>query len=137
MLQRVPLMGWFAIITVGLYALYNPLGYSIVHMWLTPDPFAFMPWNLLATMTVTFPLLCVLWGVHRAMSAWGLAALLAFLSVCMWALLVVAPGLGYSLMFWAWIAPPLVAVVLTVGWQWPRIWRQATGAVTVDDPHAL
>jgi hypothetical protein len=135
MLARVPLWGWYLIITGGLYAVYNPLGYSIWHLWTTRDPLALMPWNILLTMTVMLPLACVLWGVQRTMSTWGLAAVLTFLTVSMWAVLVVVPNLGSSLAFWAWITPPLVAVVLTMGWQWPRIWRNATGAVTVDDPH--
>tara|TARA_R110000868_G_scaffold9620_1_gene47493 strand:+ start:9087 stop:9500 length:414 start_codon:yes stop_codon:yes gene_type:complete len=136
MMQRVPFWGWYLIITAGLYAVYNPLGYSIFHMWTHRDPLALMPWNILLSMTVIFPLLCVLWGVQRAMSVWGLAAMLLFLGACMWALLVVVPAVGVSLMFWSWIALPLVSVVLTVGWQWPRIWRQSTGVVTMDNPHS-
>ena len=56
MLQRVALWGWYLIITGGLYAVYNPLGYSIVHMWTQHDPLALLPWNLLLTMAVVFPL---------------------------------------------------------------------------------
>lgn len=133
MLQRITLKGWFLIILVGLYATYNPLGLSVFHWWTLTGASSLLPLKVLASLVLVSGLGLVLYGVFRSISAVGLLMIVAILAAMMWTVhSVVAFNLLNPLM-WGWIIQPLLAVVLVVGWQWPRIWRRSTGAMMVED----
>lgn len=134
MLARVPFWGWLVIITAALYASFNPLGFSLFHMWIMTDPFALMPYNIMATLVVAVILGLVLHGTARAMNLLGFLIMITLVGVGLWTIHSLVAFEILSLAFWGWAAQPLLALILTVGWQWPKIWRRTTGAVSVDDP---
>lgn len=133
MLARIPFWGWFLIILATLYTIYNPLGYSLWHMWTLFDPSTLMPYNIMATLMVLVILGLVLHGTTRAMSWWGLLVMITLVAVGLWCLHSLIAFNIMSMLFWSWAAQPLLALIFTVGWQWPKIWRRATGTVSVDD----
>lgn len=134
MLARIPFWGWLLIILVALYTVYNPLGVSLFHMWVYTDPLELMPFKILGTLAVLTVLGLVVHGTLTSMNWLGLAVLLGLTGTLIWSInsLVTFDLLSTSL--WAWITQPIVAIILTVGWQWPKIWRRSTGAVSVSDP---
>lgn len=134
MLARIPFWGWLVIITTTLYAVFNPLGISLFHMWVLTDPFALMPYNIMATLVVLVILGLVLHGTATSMSLLGFLVMLSLVGVGIWTVHSMVSFEILSLAFWSWASQPILALVLTVGWQWPKIWRRTTGAVSVNDP---
>ena len=133
MLSRIPFWGWLLVILVALYLVYNPLGFSLWHMWTMGDVTSALPLKILASLVVFAVLALVLHGCITSMSAAGLALLLSLVVAGLWSVHSLVQFDPSSLHFWAWTAQPLAALVLTVGWQWPKIWRRSTGSVTVSD----
>lgn len=132
MIKNISFWGWYAIITVGLFAIFNPTGYSIWHLWTVYSAIGFMPWNLLLTAFVLGPMSLILYGTYKATSWIGLALILLVISIVMWCVAVVIPGILINTAILSWIMQPIFSIILTLGWQWPRIWRQATGTVTAE-----
>lgn len=133
-LARIPFWGWLLLITMALYLVYNPLGVSMWHMWTVSDPTHLLPWRVLASVLLVSVLTLVLHGALKSMSWLGAALIVTLLASVMWAAHALVAFHVLSTVFWSWALQPLLAVVLTVGWQWPRIWRRSTGAVSVSDP---
>jgi hypothetical protein len=134
MLARIPFWGWLLIILTALYLIYNPLGFSLVHMWSMPAYSDLLPFKILATLAVGSVLGLVVYGVSRTVSKLGLMLMLAITATLLWCAWALLTFDVLNLHMWAWIGQPILAVILTLGWQWPKIWRRSTGAVTVDDP---
>lgn len=136
MLARVPFWGWFLLIGSLLYSVYNPLGYSLWHMWTVTNPMDNLPFKLLGTAVVVGGLALVIHGCVNSMSRAGLLLLSCVIALVFWSTRSLIEFDVLGLDFWSWALQPTLALVLTVGWQWPRIWRRSTGAVTVEDQHA-
>ena len=134
MLARIPFWGWLMIIITALYLVYNPLGYSVWHMWTMYDPMEYLPFKLLATFMLTSVLGLVLHGTHTQMSWLGLLAMVVLLGVTLWSVHALIAFEIFSLMFWAWALQPILGLILTTGWQWAKIWRRSTGVSSVSDP---
>ena len=134
MLAKIPFWGWLLIIMTALYLVYNPLGYSLWHMWLTsPDPMHLLPFRILATLVVGAVLGLVVHGAANSTSVLGLMVMLSLIGAVLWSSHVLIAFDVLSFAFWCWALQPMMALVLTTGWQWPKIWRRSTGAVSVND----
>ena len=134
MLARIPIWGWMLIIMCTLYLVYNPIGFSMWHMWMEGDPTQLLPFKMLGTLVLMGILALVLHGCMNTMNVWGFVLLTSLVAVGLWSMhaLIAFDVLDWS--FWAWALQPMLALILTVGWQWPKIWRRSTGAVSVNDP---
>jgi len=134
MLARIPFWGWLLVILTALYLVYNPLGISLVHMWSMPTYSDMLPFKILGTLLVASLLGLVLHGTFSSTSWFGLTVMLAIVVVTLWSAHALIAFNVFALGFWAWALQPILAVILTLGWQWPKIWRRSTGAVSVSDP---
>lgn len=134
MLARIPFWGWLLIILTAVYLVYNPLGFSVWHMWTMGDPMQALPFKLLGTLLLAALLGLVLHGTFSSTSWLGLLVLLSIVGVTLWSAHALIAFDLFALGFWSWAIQPILAVILTMGWQWPKIWRRTTGAVSVSDP---
>ena len=134
MLARIPFWGWLLVILTALYLVYNPLGMSLVHMWSMPTYSDMLPFKILGTLLVVSLLGLVLHGTFSSTSWLGLTVMLAIVVVTLWSAHALIAFDVFALGFWSWAIQPILAVILTLGWQWPKIWRRSTGAVSVSDP---
>jgi len=134
MLARIPFWGWFVIILTACYLVYNPWGFSLTHMWMMDPIQDLLPFKILATLGVMSVLSLVTYGVSRTVSKWGMLLMLCIMATLMWCAWALLTFDVLNVQLWSWITQPILAVILTLGWQWPKIWRRSTGAVTVDDP---
>ena len=133
MLQRISFWGWLILITIGLYALYNPIGHlSIVSLWLTDNN---LPVAIKVAFTVLFGILLflLLREVWRNLKGMGLLLLLIPIGLFLWVIYTLVNFDMLNLTLWQWIAQPILAIVITVGFQLPKIRRKITGAVMTDD----
>jgi hypothetical protein len=134
MLARVPIWGWLLLITMGLYLIYNPLGYSVWHMWTTVEIGDYLPFKVLATVLLLSVMGVIVYGTFTAMNILGLIVLVTLIVTAMWSVYAIVPFNFASVAFWEVAAQPLMGLMITVGWQWPKIWRRGHGAITVSDP---
>jgi hypothetical protein len=134
MLARIPFWGWLLVILTALYLVYNPLGVSLVHMWSSPNYMELLPFKILGTLLVVSLLGLVLHGTFSSTSWLGLTLMLTIMAVTLWSAHALIAFDVFALGFWSWALQPILAVILTLGWQWPKIWRRSTGAVSVSDP---
>ena len=132
MRRRLPFWGWLLLILATLYAIYNPLGLCVVALWLFGDEVA-LPVKLLLTAVPLALLGLYAYGTWRGIGPVGIAILATFLGLGLWVFAYYGLFDPADAGLWAWMAQPLLAVVLAVGLQWPKIWRGATGQVAVDD----
>lgn len=134
MLARIPFWGWLLIILTALYLVYNPLGVSLVHMWMAPTYSDMLPFKILGTLLVASLLGLVLHGTFSSTSWLGLTVMLAMVAATLWSAHALIAFDVFALGFWSYMLQPILAIILTLGWQWPKIWRRSTGAVSVNDP---
>lgn len=134
MLQRIPFWGWLLIILAALYLVYNPLGFSVWHMWTTDALANLLPLKVLVTLLIVALMGLVIHATLTSMSLVGFAVLIALIGAALWSVHAMVSFSVLSLEFWAWAAQPMLALILTIGWQWPKIWRKTTGAMSVNDP---
>jgi hypothetical protein len=134
MLARIPFWGWLLIILAVLYLAYNPLGISAFHMWANGDPTELLPFKILGTLILVAVIGLVVHGTISSMSMVGFVLLVTLVAVTIWSTHALVNFDVLSFDFWAWALQPILAIMLTVGWQWPKIWRRSTGAVSVNDP---
>lgn len=134
MLARIPFWGWLVIILLTLYVIYNPWGFSLYHMWTTSPVMDLLPFKVLATLIPLVLMGLVIHGTAATTSWLGLIMMLSLVGTGLWSAHAVFAFDVMNLQLWAWLTQPLVAIMLTIGWQWPKIWRRSTGAVSVNDP---
>jgi energy-converting hydrogenase Eha subunit C len=134
MLSRIPFWGWLVMIITALYLVYNPLGFSVWHMWAMGDPTQLLPFKMLVTLLLAALLGLVLHGAVSTTSWVGAVVMVSLVLVGMWSVHTVVWFDLLDLEMWGWILQPILGLILTVGWQWPKIWRRATGVVSVNDP---
>lgn len=134
MLARIPFWGWLMIILIACYLVYNPLGFSAWHMWTLGDPQSLLPFKLLGSLLLAALLGLVLHGTFSSTSWLGLTVMLAIVVVTLWSAHALIAFDVFAMGFWSWAIQPILAVIFTMGWQWPKIWRRSTGAVSVNDP---
>ncbi len=130
MIARLPWWGWLGAVTVGLYALYNPGGRSLYHMWAEGWPM-WLSAKVLLTFAVLAMLGVVCTATWRSIGVVGCAVLALLIAAVLW--LLTDLGLSRRLAEAAgWLAQPLVAVVVTVGLRWSRVWFAITGRRAAD-----
>ncbi len=134
MLARIPFWGWLLIILTACYLVYNPWQFSVWHMWTLGDIHQALPFKVLATLMLVTLLGIVVHGTVTSTSWLGLLIMLSLVAVTIWSVHAVVAFDPLALHMWAWLTQPIVAVILTLGWQWPKIWKRSTGAVSVNDP---
>lgn len=134
MLARIPFWGWLLIILTALYLVYNPLGFSIWHMWALGDAQHLLPLKILVTLMLTSFLGLVLHGCMNTTNRVGMVIMVLLVLVGLWSVQMVVSFDMLNLQLWEWITQPILGIMLTIGWQWPKIWRKATGVVSVNDP---
>ena len=132
MRRHVPFWGWLLLILATLYAIYNPLGFCVLGLWLLGDEVA-LPVRLLATAIPMALLGLYVYGSWRSIGLVGVAILAILLGLTLWVLAYFGIFDPADAGLWSWMAQPLLALILAVGFQWSRIWRSATGQVSVDD----
>jgi hypothetical protein len=134
MLARIPFWGWLMIILITLYVIYNPWGFSLFHMWASGNVMDLLPFKVLATLVPMALMGLVIHGTASSTSWLGLTVMMLIMATGLWSAHALLSFDLLSMHLWSWLTQPLAALVLTVGWQWPRIWRRSTGAVSVNDP---
>jgi len=133
LLRNVPIWGWFLLILVNAYLLYNPAGLSVFHLWAAPNEVV-LPVRVLLTALALVGFGIYVYGAWRALGPIGFIIIVVLIVLSIWA------ADFYGLMnardpgLWSWAFQPLLAVVLTVGFVWPKLWKAATGRVEVNDP---
>ena len=132
MRRHVPFWGWLLLILATLYAIYNPLGFCVLGLWLLGDEVA-LPVRLLATAIPMALLGLYVYGTWRSIGLVGIAILAILLGLTLWVLAYFGIFDPADAGLWSWMAQPLLTLILAVGFQWSRIWRSATGQVSVDD----
>ena len=132
MRRHVPFWGWLLLILATLYAIYNPLGFCVLGLWFLGDEVA-LPVKLLVTAIPVALLGLYVYGTWRSIGLVGIAILAILLGLTLWVLAYFGIFDPADAGLWSWMAQPLLALILAVGFQWSRIWRGATGQVSVDD----
>lgn len=133
LLRNIPIWGWFLLILSNAYLLYNPAGLSVFHLWFAPNEVV-LPVKLLLSAIVLLGFGLYVYGAWRSLGPIGLGLVTLLVALGVWA------ADFYGLMnaadpsLWSWLLQPLLAVVLTLGFQWPKLWKAATGRVEVEDP---
>lgn len=133
LLRSIPIWGWFLLILLNVYALYNPSGLSIFHLWMAANEVA-LPVKLLLTAFALLGFGLYVYGAWRALGPIGLVVITLIIVLCLWAADFYGLMDARDASLWSWLIQPLMSVVLTVGFQWPKLWRAATGRVEVEDP---
>lgn len=121
-------------IILGLYALYNPTDYSIFSMWLNTDSFENLPFKLLITLLLIILIGLIFHGMWKTIGLIGVTLMVTVITVTIWTLTQFIDFNVLNINMWKWITQPILGIMLTIGWQWPKIWRAATGAVIINDP---
>lgn len=134
MLKRLSFWSWFVIITLGLYIVYNPLGFSIYHMWALHDVYDLFALKLLFTTLVTVSLGLISYGTWRSIGFVGIAILVFIIALLLLSIQTLTAASLFDIAIFSWIGQVILGFILTLGWQWPKIWRHSTGAVSVEDP---
>lgn len=131
MLRRVTTWGWLLITLIMCYAVYNPTGLSLVGLWLRPaaaaDPFVY-----LVTLALIIPLLMFCWHTIRTINLFGFLLFFFTVAIVLWALSTVffPADLLNTAHYWAQI---VIAVLLTLGLRLPKLRRDITSTVQVED----
>lgn len=134
MLARIPFWGWLLIILVTLYVIYNPWGFSLYHMWMSGAFMDMLPFKVLGTLIPLALMGLVIHGTTSSTSWLGLLVMFMLVATGLWSAHALLAFDVFNAYMWSWLSQPLAALVLTIGWQWPKIWRRSTGAVSVNDP---
>lgn len=129
LLSRMTFFAWFLVTTGSLFTWYNPSGISLFHLW-TQFPDTTIATKVAASLPVTLVLGLILYGCFRTMNVLGLVVLVGLVSILMWLLYAAVSVNILSVWFWTWFSQPILGFILTMGWQWPKIWRQMTGVVS-------
>lgn len=134
LLKKVPFWGWFLISTTLLYLLWNPAGFSLVAMWSAPDVAANLPLKVLGTLLAAVILGMFGFATWRSLRLLGIIILGSILAVVLWCLAFYGLMDPTSVGLWSWITQPLLAIILTTGFQWKKIWLGLTAIRGVEDP---
>ena len=132
MLRRIPFWGWFAIILAGCYLTFNPTGFSVVHLW-TTETGIILPLKLLLTALLATVMALCAYGTWRAIGMTGVVIIVGLVGLLLWVLQASGLSIGNGTL-WMWLPQLITALVLTVGFQWPKLWRGMTGRIGVEDP---
>lgn len=133
MLVRISFWGWFCIIVATLYAIYNPTGLSVMHMWTSNNSMDYLPFKILFTLSLLAIIGLFVHSTMNSLSFTGMTAMIAIIMAIIWSAQTVVKFDLLGSVFWLWATQPLVGTILTVGWQWPKIWRRSTGNVSVTE----
>lgn len=132
-LRRIPFWGWFLITLVITYGVWNPLGYSVYHMWIEASDIPFSV-KLLVTLLVSAFILLFATETYRTLGKWGLMIYCAIIIVILWVFWdigILNQDNISSAQYWAQIP---IALMMTLGSQGTKIYRSMTGRIGVDDP---
>ncbi|WP_206931384.1 DUF6524 family protein [Roseococcus thiosulfatophilus] len=132
-LRNIPIWGWFLLILMNVYVLYNPSGLSVFHLWAAANEVA-LPVKLLVTAFALLGFGLYVYGAWRALGPIGLGIITLIIVLCIWAADFYGLMDARDASVWSWLIQPLLAIVLTLGFQWPKLWKAATGRVEVEDP---
>jgi hypothetical protein len=133
LLRNIPIWGWFLLILLNVYVLYNPAGLSVFHLWASPNEVV-LPVRLLLTAFALLGFGLYVYGAWRALGPIGLGIITLIIVLAIWAADFYGLMDARNASLWSWLIQPLLAVVLTLGFQWPKLWKAATGRVEVEDP---
>jgi hypothetical protein len=133
MLARVPLWGWFLVMTLATYWMYNPVA-SVYQLWTSTAVTTALPWKLLITAATTTFFGLVILETKRNIGFFGVAIILTLVGLFGWGLYTSAGLALFHVEILQWLIQIVISCILTVGWQWPKIWRSATGTVTTLTP---
>lgn len=132
-LTKIPFWVWFILITLVCYAIWNPTGYSVYHLW-TGSP---LEQQIFLKLTISFILLIIIFFFFvttlKTIGTLGVMLYLIFIGLIL--------GLFYEqgwlkledLMTAEYWVQPLIALMLTIGLLFNKIRFAITGIRTVDD----
>lgn len=132
-LNRVPIWGWALFTLVLVYATWNPTGYSMTEYVMWSD----------GRRAVRFFVAVVLLAVYAfylhetflTFNYKGAIIFVLFVAGVLWLAVDFGVLSAASTGAWRWLAPGIFALLLTVGLQGNRIYRNATGRVPVSVDH--
>lgn len=130
MLARIPWWGWYGIVALTLYGVYNPAGVSVYHMWADDWP---LWWSVkfLVSIGLLTAIGVIATATWRSIGLIGVVIVGVLLLIALW----VFGDLGLSDLLLRnadWIAQLVVAGILTVGLRWANVVRILTGRVQAD-----
>ena len=126
LLSGIPIWGWFVIITLLLYAVWNPTGYSLYSMWEFGDAREALPVKLLGTVIVAVLLGLFTWGCWKAIGPIGVVILAAIIALVVWCFQSIGWLDFRNVVFWGWGLPIMLGIILSLGLQWPKLWLSTT-----------
>ncbi|HZH46932.1 MAG TPA: DUF6524 family protein [Roseococcus sp.] len=129
-LSRLPLWGWLLLITALCYAAYNPTGHSLLGVVL--DERVVLPMRLLVLVVLATVFGLILAATYRSIGLVGIVIGLTLWALLIWLAVAYLRFDWQSPHLWTWLAPFIVATLLTLGLRGANIWRSVTGQVTVD-----
>lgn len=129
-LSRLPLWGWLLLITLLCYATYNPTGRSLLAVVLSDQVVLPMRLLVLVVLAVVYGLIVA--ATYRSIGLVGIVIGLALWGLLIWLAVAYVNFDWHSPHLWTWLAPFIVATLLTLGLRGSTIWRTLTGQVTVD-----
>lgn len=129
-LSRLPLWGWLLLVTALCYATYNPTGHSLLAVVLSER--VVLPMRLLVLVVLATLYGLIVAATYRSIGLVGILVGLALWGLLIWLAVAYVRLDWHSPHFWTWLAPFIVATLLTLGLRGATIWRNVTGQVTVD-----
>lgn len=135
-LNRIPVWGWFLFTFALVYSTWNPTGYSF---------FEYIGWSdgsyssrVLLGLALMAMYAIYLHETYQTFNVIGLGIFLALIAAAVWKAADWGVMDAANVNVWQWLAPAVLAFLLTLGLQGGRIYRNATGRVPVSvDHHAM
>lgn len=133
MLKKIPFWGWFILVTLVCYAVWNPTGYSVYDLWVASP----LEEQIFLKLTISFVLALIIFfflvTTLQTIGKLGVFLYLVFL-VLIFGLLYELGIIDFSNLssarYWG---QPLVALLLTIGLLFNKMRFAITGIRSVDD----
>lgn len=132
-LNRIPIWGWFLFTYVFVFASWNPTGYSLFE-------YVAFGGGALSSRALTAVVVFAVFALYMhetylTFSTWGLGIFLLIVATAVWKAVDWGLMSVASTSVWQWLAPTVFALLLTLGLQGNRIYRNATGRIPVSVDH--
>lgn len=128
-LNRVPLWGWFVFFLVFCFGVRNPSNYDLASYWL--DSNMHLSGRILTMLLTLCVISMVIYETHASFGHKGLILFAAIIGVGFWVLWDNGLFSANSFNYIMWWGPFLLALIMTLGFQGGRIYRNMTSRAPV------